>query len=290
MKKFFSTLSRRDLLKDTMDLLKMFGVKPFKRFSQNFIVDPDAIKIFLENISESDIVLEIGAGLGTLTKFIASKARKVIAIEIDYRLVPILNLVLEEYNNIEIINMDFLKLKPINIDKIVSNIPYSISSLIIEKIVKEYKFGKAILGLQKEFGLRMTAEPGSKNYSRLTVLAQFYCKIDVLKTLPSKSFYPEPEVDSIILSLTPFKKYDLSVSEEFFFKIISILFMFRRKVLRKVLKHYLPKHIKKYSYEKLIKDVDSNILYKRIYMLSIAELVDIAEKIWINLNDRNIFK
>lgn len=280
MKKFFSTLSRRDLLNDTIILLKMFGVRPFKRFSQNFIVDPDAIKIFLENISENDIVLEIGAGLGTLTKFIASKAKKIIAVEVDYRLIPILNLVLEEYDNVEIINMDFLELKPFRIDKIVSNIPYNISSIILEKIVKEYEFNKALLGLQKEFGLRMMAKPGSENYSRLTVLTQFYCKIDVLKILSRRSFYPEPEVDSIILSLTPDKKYRLNVSEDFFFKIVSILFMFRRKVLKKVLKHYLSKHIKLLSHDKLIEEIDFKILRKRIYMLSIPELIDISEKIW----------
>lgn len=209
-----------------------------KKIGQNFLVDNHVAKKEIEyaSLDRNDIVLEIGPGKGILTKLLAKKVKKVIAIEIDSRLVKELRPTLPD--NVNLINADALKIdfKTIpKFNKIVSNLPFQISSPITFKFLK-YSFSKAILIYQKDFAERMIASSGSKNYSRLSVGIYYktYCRI--LDIVSKESFYPKPKVDSSIVEIIPRENPPFKVkNEEFFFEITKKLFGHRRKKIKNIL-------------------------------------------------------
>lgn len=264
------TVTREYLVRKTLFLMRKYGIRPRKRLSQNFIVDPSAIRIMVSRIKKDDVVLEIGSGLGILTSFLAEKAKRVIAIEIDKKLVKASEEVLKQYGNVEIICGDFLRLKIPPIDKVVSNIPYHISSKILVKLLKECSFRLAVLSLQKEFAYRMIAQPSTRNYGRLTVLVQYYSEPKIIRILPTSSFIPPPKVESAIVELKVKRKYNLTQDqEEKLFEITRMLFSYRNKLLSKVLKHYLSVKVNYHEIE--------GILSKRVYELSMDDLIKIAK-------------
>ena len=172
-----------------------------KKIGQNFLIDKQVVKreINYADLSKNDIVLEIGPGEGILTKILATKAKKVIAIEIDSRLVEKLEPTLPD--NVRLINSDVLKIDFNTIpafNKVVSNLPFQISSPITFKLL-EYPFTKAVLIYQKDFADRMVAKQGSKDYSRLSVGVYYKAHCRILETVSRKCFYPTPKVDSCII-------------------------------------------------------------------------------------------
>ncbi len=202
------------------------------------MVDPNLIRdlIMAADLRAHDVVLEIGAGLGTLTRYLARCSRKVIAIEVDRRLVRVLRDVLREYDNVEVIEGDALDIKWPSVDKVISNIPYSISSPITEKLLSEGKFHTAVLTYQLEFARRLCAKPGSDDYGRITILAYYYAEVELLRVVPRESFIPRPEVLSAIVRMVP-KRIRLQVAdEELFFRVVRELFTQRGRTLRKALK------------------------------------------------------
>lgn len=209
-----------------------------QKLGQNFLIDKRVAEreINYADISEKDVVLEIGPGKGVLTKLLAEKAKKVIAIELDKNLFNNLNTALP--SNVELINDDVLK---INFDaltkfnKIVSNLPFQISSPITFKLL-DYNFDLAVLIYQKEFADRMIAKSGSKDYSRLSVSTYYKAECEVLETVPKVCFNPQPKVDSCIVKLVPRKDPPFSVpDEQFFFNFTRNLFNHRRKKIKNIL-------------------------------------------------------
>lgn len=206
---------------------------------QNFLVDENVANREVEyaSITQKDTVLEVGSGNGILTKLLAKKARKVIAIEIDEFLVNELKYLLPE--NVELIHNDALKVdfeKLPKFNKIVSNLPFQISSPITFKFLK-HNFDLAILIYQKEFADRMVAKPGSKDYSRLTVGVYYKSICKILEKIPKTSFKPQPKVDSCIIELIPRKKPPFFVKDEdFFFDLTRNLFNHRRKKIKSSVK------------------------------------------------------
>lgn len=181
-------------------------------------------------IEKGDVVLEIGAGVGTLTKKLAEKAKKVYAIENDPEVVQALKEEIKNYDNIEIIPKDALKIDFPEFDKCVSNIPYSISSEVIEKLSK---YGKlSVISLQKEFAERLVAEPGSRDYSRITIRARFRFLPVMIREVSRDYFFPKPDVDSAIVKLYPRKSEFEVENEEFFFKTVKALFIHKNKKVR----------------------------------------------------------
>lgn len=216
------------------------------RLSQHFLMDERVADRIVNyaNLKENDIVLEIGAGNGILTKRIA-KIAKVIAIEIDKRFIERL----KRIENVEVINADALKVnfREINFNKVVSNLPYHISSPITFKLL-EIPFELAILMYQKEFAERLVAMPGSKKYGRLSVMVYYKADCEILEYVPKEVFFPKPEVDSCVVKIIPIGKR-FNVNEELFEKVVKALFGHRRKKIRNAL--IIEKIVKKEEVKKL---------------------------------------
>ncbi len=227
----------------TSDLLKKHNFKFKKRFGQNFITDVNLLERIADagDISKKDIVLEIGPGAGTLTKVLAEKAGLVIALEIDKTLIPILEEQFKDFPNIRVVNEDALK---VNFDdvvknfapeaskyKMIANLPYYITTpLLFNALEKADLLSQIVVMVQKEVGERLQASPSTKDYGALTLMANYYAKVEYMFTVSKKLFSPEPEVDSAIVKFTKYEKRQLSIKEEEMFKkIVKASFTQRRK-------------------------------------------------------------
>ena len=231
-------MTNESLSKTTKNILNRYGITLNKNLGQNYLIDRnkrDQI-INFANLTKEDVVLEIGTGIGTLTIELAKKAGKVIAIEQDTKIANILRerLKEEKIDNVELINDDALNVDFPKFNKIVSNLPYQISSPITFKFLN-YDFDLAVLMYQKEFASRMNGKVGTKDYSRLSAMLYFKCDVETLTDVSSESFIPKPKIDSTVVKLTP-KENKISKDE---FKIYSnytkALFQHRNKKIRNAL-------------------------------------------------------
>ena len=202
------------------------------KLGQNFLIDKRVAErqIKYANLKKDDVVLEIGAGYGILTKRIARIA-KVIAIEIDERFIESL----QQIRNVEVIHADALAidLNDFDFNKVISNLPYKISSPITFKLL-DRGFELAILMYQKEFASRLVAKPGSKEYSKLSVMAYYKANFELLEEVPPKAFRPIPKVSSCIVKVVPIgRRFD--VDEKIFYRVTDALFKHRRKKIKNAL-------------------------------------------------------
>ena len=255
-------------LEDTRFILKKYNIKANKKLGQNFLVDDNVINNAVEaaELSKSSLVIEIGPGLGTLTTKLLEKAGKVIAVELDERMVKILNERFSLYDNFTLINDDILKvnlkeiisenLKEFSEVKIVANLPYYITTPIIMKLLEErLGIDCIIVMVQKEVADRITAEPGEKLSGAITYSVNYYAEPEEIQFVHKNSFIPAPEVDSEVIRLKLRKEPPVKLEdEELFFKIIKASFMQRRKTLKNGLNN-----------SGLIKDKDSlNEIFKEL--------------------------
>jgi 16S rRNA (adenine1518-N6/adenine1519-N6)-dimethyltransferase len=229
-------------------LLAAHNIRPKKQMGQNFIVDPAFTEKIVKRaeISPEDIILEIGAGLGALTIPLARRARKVLAVEKDRQIIPILNMEIlaSGLTNISIIEKDILSVdvKALVEDMggkivVMGNLPYNISSQILVQLVRSREgISRAVLMFQKELAQRITAESGCKDYGRLTVMLRYCSDIKKLINVKASLFFPKPKVDSQILELKFKKKIEhKATDEQFLFKVIKSGFGNRRKTLKNAL-------------------------------------------------------
>ncbi|MFQ6136477.1 MAG: 16S rRNA (adenine(1518)-N(6)/adenine(1519)-N(6))-dimethyltransferase RsmA [Candidatus Hydrothermarchaeales archaeon] len=268
-----------DLLTETKGVLQKYGIRPNQRLGQNFIIDESIISKQIEyaSLRSSEVVVEVGAGIGTLTKFLLEKAGKVYVIERDKKMIGVLKDRFSGIENLEIISGDVLRVELPEFDKMVSNIPYVISSPLTFKLLK-CRFKKAIITYQREFAERMVARPGTKDYSRLSVACYYYAGIRLLQIVPPTAFYPEPEVHSAIIEITP-KEPPFDVDEEFFFKVLTGLFVHRKKTVKNALIHSLDMIFDERAYEKrrsMIDVLPPEILERRVFRLTPREIADIS--------------
>jgi 16S rRNA (adenine1518-N6/adenine1519-N6)-dimethyltransferase len=209
------------------------------KIGQNFLIDKKVAEREIEYacINNHDVVLEIGSGKGIITRLLAERAKKVIAIEMDQKLFNEIKIDLPK--NVLLINDDFLKIdfdNSLKFNKVVSNIPFYISSQITFKLLK-IGFSLGILIYQKEYAKRMVAPSGGKIYSRLSVNIYYKSKCKILETINKSNFYPEPKVDSCIVELIPRKNPPFQVlNEELFFNVTRKLFNQRRKKIKNIIK------------------------------------------------------
>ena len=234
-----------NLEEETKFLIKKYNINANKKLGQNFLIDEQVVENIIEaaKISEEDIVIEIGPGLGTLTNKLLEKAKKVIAIELDDKMIDILQDRFSLYNNFTLLNEDVLK---INFDKlineqnienntikIVANLPYYITTPIIMKLLEEKVPAKSItVMIQKEVADRLTAIPGEKETGAITYCVYYYCEPKKIIIVPNTSFIPEPQVNSEVITLNIRKKPPINIKDEKkFFQIIKASFMQRRKTL-----------------------------------------------------------
>lgn len=233
--------------KETMFILKKYNISANKSLGQNFLINDEVIEKIVDssNISENDLIIEIGPGLGTLTARLLEKAKKVIAIELDTKMVKILNDRFSLYDNFELINEDVLKVdlnklikenkekENVQNVKVVANLPYYITTPIIMKLLEDKLDIESItVMIQKEVAKRLAAKPGDKLSGAITYAVNYYCEPEEIVIVPNSSFIPEPEVESEVINLKLRKTPPVKlINEELFFKIIKASFMQRRKTL-----------------------------------------------------------
>lgn len=250
-----------NLLDKVNSLSVKYGFRPSFVLDQNFMIDPGAIEreVRYGELDFSDTVLEIGPGLGFLTEQLARTVTKVIAIEKDKRLEPILTQELRGYGNIEYIWADALETDWPKFNKIIANIPYSISAPLTFKLL-EYEFDKAVICYQKEFAEKMVTEAGTNDYGRLSVMVQYYFEPKILEVVPKDAFYPQPKVDSAIVSLV---KKDVKREPEFDV-FVRELFRYPSKDVHNAVK---------IAFKKEIEDT------RKLFTLGIPELRKLYEKL-----------
>lgn len=231
------------VLKETKFILDKYHIHANKNLGQNFLVDDDTVSGIIEaaNISKDDLVIEIGPGLGTITKELLEKAGKVICIELDERMITILNDRFSLYDNFELINEDVLKVNlqelinnaKYKTTKIVANLPYYITTPIIMKLLEERLDIETItVMIQKEVAQRLVAEPGKGESGAITYAIHYYTKPKTVLQVPNTAFIPEPKVNSTVIQLEVQKEPTVKVSnEEKLFELIKIAFMQKRKTL-----------------------------------------------------------
>ncbi|MFQ6068777.1 MAG: 16S rRNA (adenine(1518)-N(6)/adenine(1519)-N(6))-dimethyltransferase RsmA [Candidatus Bathyarchaeia archaeon] len=225
-------------------LMRTYRIFPKKRLSQNFMVKEQFLQLMVwyAAIRRSDVVLELGAGFGFLTRFLAQKAGRVIAVEADARLMKVLQDELEDFGNVELIEGDILKVAIPAFNKVVSNPPFSISSPLLFWLLNK-NFECAVLTFQKEFATRLAASIGSKDYSRLTISTSYYAEVELLGHVPKEAFYPHPDVDAIIVRLKPKRVPPFKVKDEKVFdEVVRTLFTQRNRKVRNAVLPLLHKY------------------------------------------------
>lgn len=234
----------------TKEIINKYSFAFQKKFGQNFLIDSNILESIVSaaDITKDDFVLEIGPGIGTMTQYLCETARQVVAVEIDKMLIPILQDTLSEYDNVEVINQDVLKLdinalaqeknkgQPI---KVVANLPYYITTPIIMGLFESgVPIESITIMVQKEVADRMQTGPGSKDYGALSLAVQYYAEAKVQLNVSATCFMPRPNVDSAVIKLTRHKTPVVDVKDEkLMFKVIRASFNQRRKTLVNGLKN-----------------------------------------------------
>ena len=235
---------------NTIAILQKYQFSFQKKFGQNFLIDTHVLDKIIRSaeITKEDTVLEIGPGIGTMTQYLACAAGKVIAVEVDRALIPILADTLDGYENVRIINNDILKIdirelvekenegRPI---KVVANLPYYITTPIMMGLFENHVPMKSItVMVQKEVAGRMQAAPGTKDYGALSLAVQYYAKPYIVANVPPNCFIPRPKVGSAVIRLERYEEPPVSVKDErLLFRIIRASFNQRRKTLANGLKN-----------------------------------------------------
>ena len=230
---------------ETIAVLQRYGFNFQKKYGQNFLIDTHVLDkiIGAAQIGPDDFVLEIGPGIGTMTQYLAEAAREVVAVEIDTKLIPILQDTLKEYDNVTVLNEDILKVdirkiaeeknggKPI---KVVANLPYYITTPIIMGLFEsEVPLDSITVMVQKEVADRMQVGPGTKDYGALSLAVQYYAEPYIVANVPPNCFIPRPAVGSAVIRLTRYQEKPVKVNDaSFMFKIIRASFNQRRKTLQ----------------------------------------------------------
>lgn len=270
----------------TAELVKKYNFKFSKSLGQNFLIDDSVPKDIVAGaeVNEDDLVIEIGPGVGTLTAQLLNKAKRVVAIELDSDLIPILSKEIGDNPKFTLIHNDALKVNFNEIIgdeesvKLVANLPYYVTTPIILKLLKEdYKFKSLTIMIQKEVAERINAEPGNKDYGSLSLLVQYYCDTKIVRKVAPQCFIPRPKVDSIVIRLDKLTEPKVSVkSEKLFFDIIRSSFNMRRKTLWNGVKNIgLSKEKLELAFNEA--DIDPK---RRGETLSIQEFAVLSDKIY----------
>ena len=230
----------------TNHILHRFKLRADKKLGQNFLIDENIVRniVAAAELSDKDTVLEVGPGIGTLTQGLAESGASVVAVELDKRLLPVLDTTLEGYDNVRIVNGDILQvdiMQTVGVDefKVCANLPYYITTPIIFALLeKRLPMERLVAMVQKEVAERMAAKPGGKDYGALSVAIQYYTEPEIAFIVPPSSFIPAPSVDSAVIVCKRREKPPVEVCDEaLFFHVVKAAFSLRRKMLNNSLKN-----------------------------------------------------
>ena len=221
----------------TNHILHRFKLRADKKLGQNFLIDENIVRniVTAAELSDKDTVLEVGPGIGTLTQGLAESGASVVAVELDKRLLPVLDTTLEGYDNVRIV------MQTVGVDefKVCANLPYYITTPIIFALLeKRLPMERLVAMVQKEVAERMAAKPGGKDYGALSVAIQYYTEPEIAFIVPPSSFIPAPSVDSAVIVCKRREKPPVEVCDEaLFFRVVKAAFSLRRKMLNNSLKN-----------------------------------------------------
>ena len=277
----------------TIETIKKYQFNFQKKFGQNFLIDDHVISKIINGaqVTKADFVLEIGPGIGTMTQYLAEAAREVAAVEIDRKLIPILQETLAEYDNVTIINEDILKVdiralameknegRPI---KVVANLPYYITTPIIMGLFESHvPIDSITIMVQKEVADRMQVGPGTKDYGALSLAVQYYAKPEIVANVPPNCFMPRPKVGSAVIRLTRHEQCPVEVEDEkFMFRVIRASFNQRRKTLANGLNNAPDIQVSKEDIAKALEElgVGASIRGETLTLEQFARLSNILKK------------
>ncbi len=279
---------RMTLLQQAKAFLRTHRTHPKKQFGQHFLINPDVLSIIIDagEVTETDVVIEIGAGLGCLTAALADCAKSVIAIEVDRLLHAELESQFSIDTNIQIIHADVLKLEfsslfpPNTRPKVIANLPYGITTPILSKLLEQTdQLSSCVLMMQREVAERIVAPPGGKDYGALTIGVSYYADTTLIGILSPDNFFPAPKVDSALLKLTMREKPPVTVNDEdHFFRVVREAFRGRRKMLKNSLRRFATTEILNEAFAEL------NIApQRRAETLDIAEFAALANLLQTNV-------
>lgn len=279
---------------NTIAILQKYEFHFQKKYGQNFLIDTSVLERIIKaaQIGPEDCVLEIGPGIGTMTQYLAENAGKVIAVEIDKALIPILEETLAPYDNITVLQGDILKVdirelaekynagRPM---KVVANLPYYITTPIIMGLLEKNMPVKSItVMVQKEVAERMQAKPGTKDYGALSLAVQYYAIPEIVANVPPNCFMPRPAVGSAVVKLECFEKPPVEVQDEkFMFLLIRAAFNQRRKMLVNALSGVQEPVLSKEKVAETLKkiSISETIRGERLSLSEFAKLADILHNI-----------
>jgi len=245
-----------------------------RRLGQHFLIDEKILDRMVRygEVTRDDVVLDVGAGRGELTARLAERARKVIAVELDQELAEEARRRLKDYDNVELLVGDVLKLKPTGFNKVVSNPPYNISTRLLEWLIGE-DAERMVLTLQREFASKLVAKPGSTKYLYISFLSNLLYEPSIVEFIPRNLFRPMPKVDSAIVLMK--RRESVRELDEDVKRFVKFLFTRRRQMLRRVLRDLAKE-------EKLAVDLTEvlgdELMSRRVYQLTPSQLLSVSEK------------
>jgi 16S rRNA (adenine1518-N6/adenine1519-N6)-dimethyltransferase len=247
------------LLEETKLLLRTHRISPNKLLGQNFTIEPSIFHRLIEyaDVKPDDVVFDVGAGLGFLTRLLAARCKQVIAVEVDAAIARILRERMRDVRNVEVIQADVLKLQDHSFSKIVSIPPYQISSKLLTWLLPK-SFDCAVLVFQREFANKLVACKGSDDYGWLSILVYYYAEVELMDTIPKMIFYPQPKVDSVIVCLEPRKARPFSVKDDALFKrLVQSLFTNRNRKVKNAILPFLKgiRGVKRENATELVKSI-----------------------------------
>lgn len=274
------------LYEETKYIMRKYNISANKGLGQNFLIDEDIVNNIIKesDVSQDDLIIEIGPGLGTLTKLLLEKAKKVICIELDDRMIKILSERFSLYNNLEIIHDDVLKVNLKDIIKneksvkVVANLPYYITTPIIMKLLEDrLNIDTITVMVQKEVAERLCSITGDNTAGAITHAIRYYTIPEIVINVPNTSFIPAPEVESSVIRFKVLKQPSINViDEKVLFKVIKNAYMQRRKTLTNALSNILPKDEIVKVLEKL--DIDTKIRGEKLTLEQFAKISDYISK------------
>ena len=280
-------IARREV---TNHILHTFKLKADKRLGQNFLIDEEVVRriVAAAELSEDDTVLEVGPGIGTLTQGLAQSGARVVAVELDKRLLPVLAKTLEGYDNVRIENGDILEVDIKNIVgaptfKVAANLPYYITTPIIMGLFENHvPISSITIMVQKEVADRMQVGPGTKDYGALSLAVQYYARPQIIANVPPNCFMPRPKVGSAVIQLVRYEEPPVQVdNEKLMFRLIRASFNQRRKTLVNGLKNSQELDFSKEEIEKAMAEtgIPVNVRGEALTLAEFADLANVFNKL-----------